>query len=144
MKKNLILVAGVLVFASIYVVFFTGWFKPKIIQISYSSRSGAAGRGAATPLMFNLGEHYELTDVKVISVAESQTNANPRPLWHLVSDGSDSVSHFSYGEPIEGMDPAVAGTTSEPLQPGITYRILVTAGRAKGQHDFQAGAVAAK
>ena len=31
----------------------------------------------------------------------------------------------------------VAGMSPEPLQSGVTYRLLVTAGSAKGQHDFE-------
>ena len=38
------------------------------------------------------------------------------------------------------MDPAVEGSRPEPLQPGVTYRLFVAAGKIKGQHDFQIGA----
>jgi hypothetical protein len=37
------------------------------------------------------------------------------------------------------MDSAVAGARPEPLQPGVNYRIFITAGKAKGQHDFHIG-----
>jgi hypothetical protein len=35
------------------------------------------------------------------------------------------------------MDPAVAGSRPEPLQPDVTYRLFVAAGKVKGQLDFQ-------
>ena len=38
------------------------------------------------------------------------------------------------------MNPAVEGTRAEPLQPGVMYRIFLTAGKIKGQLDFHIGA----
>src|SRR4051812_16605737 len=104
MKKNLFLIAIVLAFAAVYIVFFTDWLKPKTILISHTSRT--LGRAAsAAPMMFGLDQEYELTDVKVVPLTAWQTNKNVQPIWHLVSDGSDSISHFVYGETIGGMDP---------------------------------------
>jgi hypothetical protein len=137
-KKNLILIGLVFAAAAAYVVFFTNWFQPRIIQLAHTSRS--FGRGGSNPLAFSLGDFYELTEVKVISIAEFQTNKLALPLWHLVSDsGSDSVDHFSYGENIPGMDPAIEGSRPEPLKLGVAYRLFVTAGKARGQHDFYIG-----
>ena len=91
-------------------------------------------------MFFALDNDYSLTEVKVVPLAALQTNKLAQPIWHLVSDsGSDDVSHVSYGEKINGMDPAVAGAQPEPLQPGVMYRLFVAAGRAKGQLDFQLG-----
>jgi hypothetical protein len=137
MKKNLFLVGIVLVLAVVYVFFFTSWFQPKIIQISHTSRPLG---GRAAQLAFGLGGDYELTEVKVVPLADWQADKNAQPLWHLVSDGSDDVNHFFYGENIGGMDPDVDGAKPQPLQPGVTYRIFVAAGRARGWHDFQIGA----
>jgi len=142
-KKNIILIGLVIVLAGIYAVFFTDWFKPKVIHISHTSRLARTGRTGATaiPITFGLGEDYSLTEVEVVPLAALQTNKLAQPVWHLVSDeGSDDVNQFSYGEKINGMDSAVAGSQPEPLQSGITYRLIVTAGKAKGQHDFQLGA----
>ena len=145
MKKNLFLIAIVLALGAVYVSFFTDWFKPQIIQISHTSRSFGGNRGGSTvPMMFGLDQEYELTEVKVVPLKEWQADKNAQPIWHLVSDGSDTINHFAYGENIGNMDPAVNGTRPKPLEPGVTYRIFVTAGKAAGWHDFTPGAVAAK
>ncbi len=142
-KKNYALIAIALVFAAVYIVFFTDWFRAKTINISHTSRLIRAARnGASTGRMFfDLGDYYSLTEVKVIPLAALQTNKLAQPVWHLVSDeGSDDVRQFFYGENIRGMDPAVEGSRPEPLQSGVTYRLFVAAGKTKGQHDFQLGA----
>ena len=142
-KKNLILIAVALILAGVYIVYFTGWFQPKTIQISHTSRPVRSARtgSAATRLNFGLGDYYSLTEIKVVPIAALQTNKLAQPVWHLVSDsGSDDVNLFFYGEKINGMDPAVEGARPEPLQPGVTYRLFVAAGKIKGQHDFQLGA----
>lgn len=138
MKKNLFLVGIVLVLAIVYVIFFTSWFQPKIIVVSHTTRP--SGRGSGTQLAFSLGADYELTEVKVVALAEWQTDKDAQPLWHLVSDdGSDDINHFFYGENINGMDPAIEGARPQPLQPNVKYLLLVTAGKYKGQHEFQIG-----
>jgi hypothetical protein len=138
-KKIYILIAIALVLATVYVAYFTHWFRAKTIQISHTSRP--ARPGATTDLLlFGLDDYYSLTDVKIVPLDALQTNKFAEPVWHLVSDeGSDDVQVFSYGANIPGMDPAAAGARPEPLQKGVTYRLSVTAGRAKGQLDFQLG-----
>jgi hypothetical protein len=139
-KKDFMLIGLVLVLAAIYAVFFTDWFRTKTILISHTSRSMRVG-AATGRIIFGLGDYYSLTEIKVVPLAALQTNKFAQPVWHLVSDeGSDDVNHFVYGQKINGMDPAVAGTRAEPLQPGVTYRLFVAAGKIKGQHDFQVGA----
>ena len=44
---------------------------------------------------------------------------------------------FFYGQRIPGLKPEVAGAHAQPLQTNVTYRLFVTAGSAKGQHDFE-------
>ena len=46
------------------------------------------------------------------------------------------VSDFTYGCSIGGMQPAVPGAAPDPLEPGVTYRLLVEAGPLKLQDDF--------
>ncbi|HTR40324.1 MAG TPA: hypothetical protein VMH87_01745 [Pseudomonadales bacterium] len=137
-KKNIFLISFVVVLAGIYLVFFTHWFQPRVMQISHTSRP-EGGRDSVR-MTFGLGDYYELTDVKVVPLDEFKKNPDTPCLWHLVSDdGSDSINMFSYGENIGGMDPAVAGSEPAPLQSGVRYRLLVTAGRLKAQHDFYFG-----
>jgi hypothetical protein len=142
-KKNFMLVGFALVLAAVYVIYFTDWFRPQTIQIFNTSRPARTG-AAANPLIFGLGDYYSLTEIKVVPLAALQTDKLAQPVWHLVSDeGSDDVKQFFYGQRIRGMDPAVEGTRPDPLQPGVIYRLFVTAGKARGQHDFHIGAVPA-
>jgi hypothetical protein len=142
-KKNFMLVGFALVLAAVYVIYFTDWFRPQTIQIFNTSRPARTG-AAANPLIFGLGDYYSLTEIKVVPLAALQTDKLAQPVWHLVSDeGSDDVKQFFYGQRIRGMDPAVEGTRPDPLQPGVIYRLFVTAGKARGQHDFHIGAAPA-
>jgi hypothetical protein len=159
-KKNFFLFGLVLVMAGIWVVFFSHWFDRQSIGIvtasrPVSARSGArtgaraglrSGARATTPaaptiaLFFGLDDYFELTEIKVVPVAALQTNPMALPVWHLVGDPcSDSIKSFSYGQTVEGMVPAVTGLQPEPLQPGVIYRVFVTDGKLKGQHDFHIG-----
>ena len=141
-KKNYILIAGVLVLAAVYAVYFTDLFRPKTIEISHTSRPvrTTTTGPAPTQLFFGLNGSYSLTEVRVVPLAALQTDKLAQPVWHLVSEeGSDDVNQFVYGQKISGMDSAVEGLRPEPLQPGVTYRLFVSAGRAKGQHDFHIG-----
>ncbi|MCX8107834.1 MAG: hypothetical protein N3G20_03425, partial [Verrucomicrobiae bacterium] len=77
-------------------------------------------------------------EVKVIPVDAMKTNKNPRPVWHLVSkSGSPPLKGLAYGQPIRGMKSVLDKVGAEPLQPGITYRLLIRAGRARGELDFR-------
>ena len=49
------------------------------------------------------------------------------------------MEYFAYGQNIPGMNPAVPGTPPDPLEAHVIYRLLVRAGSAKGQCDFQLG-----
>jgi hypothetical protein len=166
MKKNWLLIIVAVILAIVYAVYFTDWFQPKIIHIT--SANGRVARTVRTvrasnpslfamlgnlinasananddsttvPVIFKLGRPYKLKDLKVVALAEWQTNKNCLPLWHLVA-AANSVAitrPFYYGDNLRGMKPEVPGLRARPLQPGVTYRIFVTDGSAKGQHDFQ-------
>jgi hypothetical protein len=153
-KKNLMLIGFTLVLAVVYAVYFTDWFRPKTIHISNTSRSvrafrGFRGRGvqpspATTELFFGLKDDYELTELKVVPLAALKTNKLAQPVWHLVGNpSSEPINVLVYGQNISGMNPAVAGSRAEPLQPGVTYRIFITDGKIKGQQDFHIGAAPA-
>jgi len=147
--KNFILVGCVFALAVVYAFYFTDWFQPKTIHISSTSRPVRSVRSfrAAQPaspetteLFFRLNDEYELTEIKVVSLAALKTNKLAQPVWHLIGDpSSDSIDLFVYGQKIDGMNPAVEGTRAEPLQPGVMYRIFLTAGKIKGQLDFHIG-----
>jgi len=139
------MVGTLVVLAGLYICFFTDWFKPKIIHITSASRvnrmrpaRNAAGADVI-PVTFSLAPQYKLSEITVVPLAAWQTNKLVLPLWHLVADtNAPTIKLFVYGQRIRGMKPALPGSHAEPLQPDVTYRLFVTAGSAKGQHDFQA------
>ena len=142
-KKNWALIFVALVLAVVYVVYFTDWFRPKVIVIHSASRETRNERrpGARAPLVvpvtFGFEKDWKLTGLEVVELSAWQTNHDIAPLWHLTtSSNSIPIKMFRYGQWIRGMKPAVAGTRAEELQPGVTYRLFVTAGSAHGQHDF--------
>jgi hypothetical protein len=144
-KKNWLMMIVLVGIAGVYVFYFTDWFKPKIIHITSTnartSRTSRANADSTTvPILFKLGWPYKLTDLKVVALDEWQTNKDCLPLWHLIAD-TNSVPierPFIYGQRIPGMKPEVPGLRAQPLQPGVKYRLFVTNGSAKGEHDFQA------
>jgi hypothetical protein len=132
------LVAVALVLAGVYAVYFTSWFRSQTIQISHTSRPGRVAGTA--PLNFSLRVPYKLTEIKVVSLAEWQTNHGVPPVWHMVSDSNSApVTFFTYGQRIRGMKPAFAGEQAQPLEANVAYRLFVTAAKIKGQHDFEIG-----
>ena len=144
-KKNWLLTVALIALAGVYVFYFTDWFKPKTIHISHTSRAfrprfgnTPAASQAQIPLTFGVEPQCMLTEIKVVPLAAWQSNQNILPLWHLVaSTNAEPVKMFFYGQRIRGLKPEVPGGHAEPLQTNVTYRLFVTAGKAKGQHDFE-------
>jgi hypothetical protein len=143
-KKQTWLIAALVVVATVYVCFFTNWFKPKTIKIFDTSRHlvDRPRRGRGNPdlpyVLFGLEGRFKLTEIKVVPLASFQTNSETPPVWHLVSDSnSPPVQQFVYGQRIRGMKPAFSGAEPEDLQTNVMYRLIVSAGRIKGQHDFE-------
>ena len=144
-RKSWILIGFALALAIAYAVFFTNWFKPGAIKIYHLTRpTGFAMRtrrdAPAPPITFGLEGSYKLTEIKAVPLAEWQTNQHALPIWHLVSDSNSvPVKFFVYGQRIRGMKPAVPGARPQPLQPNVACRLFVTAGKARGRHDFEIG-----
>jgi hypothetical protein len=139
-KNNVLMVVLALGLATIYVVWFTDWFRPKTIYIFYTDRNmhHAEPRGNALPnLIFGVRPKARFTDLKVVSVNEFETNKAATPLWHLISDSNSApVASFYYGQHLEGMRPAIQGVRAEALETNVPYRMFITAGSVKGQRDF--------
>ena len=115
------------------------WSGGNKIKVHHRSRPAGAydGRSTLQPLFFAFDRSLKLTSLRVIPISEIQTNKYPHPIWHLISkSNSIPVSDFTYGCSIRGMQPAVPGATPDPLEPGVTYRLLVEAGPLKLQDDF--------
>jgi len=143
--KNWLTLAFLAVLAVVYAVWFTNWFRSDTVAICHTMRERSQQirpqpGGAMPSLMFGLNRQLKLAELRVVPLAAWQTNHNVLPLWHLVSDSNSvPVKVFSYGQFIRGMKPAVIGTRAQPLEPQVTYRLIVTAGRISGQHDFHLG-----
>lgn len=128
-KKSWSLVTVAVVLGLCYVIYFTDWFKPKLIHISYTKRTGH--------VQFALGQAYQLTSIKVIPVLALESNKYALPVWELKSDSNSVPTKlFSYGQRIRGMKPAVANERPEPLEAGTVYRLFVEAAGRKAEHDF--------
>jgi hypothetical protein len=140
---TLILLAAVL--GGIYVVFFSDWFGGRNIQIIPQIRPArnAEAATAVYPVSFTLDDRYKLTRVRVVELAALLSNRNATAVWDLrVLSNAPPVQGFIYGTAPEGLGPAKTGAAAEPLEPYVTYRLLLEAGRAKGSVDFQTQGIA--
>jgi hypothetical protein len=145
-KKQWFLLAVFILLAAVYVCAFTNWGRHPAIQISHaaSSKPNANVRPRMrnssvnqSVVRFNLDRSYELTEIKVVRLADWQTNQFTFPLWHLISDSNAiPTRRFNYGAAIRGMKPVVPRTRPQPLETNVSYRLFLTAGPARGQHDF--------
>ncbi|MEO5804158.1 MAG: hypothetical protein ABIR24_11575 [Verrucomicrobiota bacterium] len=140
-KRNIALILLLLALGVIYVFKFTSVFEKSSIQIISSVRP-KIGRGKKTmenAVTFSLDNKYELTSLKVIEEREFKTNKYPHAIWHLISESnSEPTNLIIYGIPVNGMKPEVAKVKPEPLQPKVSYVLLLEAGKLKGQTTFQA------
>lgn len=140
-KKNLCLISIAILLAAIYVAFFTEWFKPQTVKIFHTSRNLRVRNpqtGALPGLIFGINRQLKLTDIRVVPLTALQTNLNSLPVWHLVSDSNSvPVKSFFYGQFIRGLKPAVPGSRPQPLETNVGYRLIVEAGKIKGEHDFE-------
>lgn len=140
-KKNLCLIGIAVLLAAVYVAFFTEWFKPQTVKIFHTSRNlrvRNAQTGAQPGLIFGINRQLKLTDIKVVPLTALQTNQNNLPVWHLVSDSNSvPVKSFFYGQFIRGLKPAVPGSRPQALETNVTYRLIVEAGKVRGEHDFE-------
>jgi hypothetical protein len=142
MTKFLIGVA--LILAAIYVIYFTDLFRSQTMQIFPTIRPTQAssiprdpGMVPVFPVAFALDGNYPLNLVKVFVEEDYKTNKYPTPLWHLVSEmGSPPQKSIIYGLPIKNMKPAIPRARPQPLQPKISYLMVVESGKIRGMTNF--------
>jgi hypothetical protein len=144
-RKTWFLLSFALFLGSLYLYYFTDWLNPPRIQIIKSDRVLRQLRPgqAVYPVAFLLNGKYHLTTVRVYAADDlAVRKKNPQPLWDLkpAKKSGPPIKGFIYGRPIPGMQPATTNRWARPLEPGTKYHLLVQAGRAKGEMDFQATA----
>jgi hypothetical protein len=140
-KNTWVLVALAAFLGGVYAYYFTDWINTPAIQIIKADRPFRSPRSNAGvfPVSFTLDGKYELTDVSVYVASVYGTNRQATPLWHLVSPkGSEPSKGFIYGRPIPGMRPANTNVPPMKLVTGLKYRLIVKAGRARGEKEFEA------
>jgi hypothetical protein len=133
------LVAIVVVLLAIGVYQCIDWITPPSIQIVPQIRPPRNGQEESDlyQVTFELDKKYQLTSVKVDSVAALATNKNASPVWQLTTQSNSAPQKgFLYGMNIPGMRPA-PGLANQPLLPAQEYRLLVVAGRSKGEVRFK-------
>jgi hypothetical protein len=144
-QKEYFLIGLAVVLGGLYAIFFVHWSQPRTVAIEHTlrpSREMGGSRGAVishgATVCFKLPDgKTRINSLRVVSVAELQTNKYPHALWHLVSkNGSKPTDGFAYGFPLAGMTPDLPGSRPEELQPGVTYRLLIQTPTLKGEHDF--------
>jgi hypothetical protein len=139
-KKPWLPIAILVVVGGLFIYLNRDWFQRRPIQIShrlYRFAGRFGGGGSPTPVMFEFDRRLKLTSIKIVSVADAQTNKYPQPLWYMItSSNSVPTKGFVYGMNVPGMHSAVKGATADPLDPSQKYRLLVEAGSLKAQHDF--------
>jgi hypothetical protein len=139
-SKQTVLVLTAIVLAGVYVYFFTDWINTPHIQIIAQTRP-IQPRGPVAkvyPVSFLLDGKYKLRSVKVVPLAAFETNKFTPPSWQLIAYTNVPLTEgFLYGQRIPGMRPWMTNAQPQRLEANTAYRLLVVAGRAKGQVDFR-------
>jgi hypothetical protein len=142
-NKNVLLFATLIVLGGIYIWKFTDWFNKPEIAISPRIRFGSADRRSSSSpgeiqVSFSFDTKVQLTEVKVFSVAEMETNKYPHAVWHLFSESNSvPVKGLLYGQNITGMKPKIPKMKAEPLKPQNKYRLIIEAGKYSGKAEFE-------
>lgn len=145
-KRLWAMLAAVPILGLVYVHYFTDWLSPAPIEVIPSVRAILPRKAYNTaekefagvyPVIFNFDGSFELTSIRVEEAAPAE-GQSPKVLWHVKSrKGSHPVKAVLYGRDLENMD-IVPGSPNPPatLQGGKQYRVLIEAGRRRGQATF--------
>lgn len=139
-NKTLALLAIAALLAGVYAYYFTDWVKRPAIQIISQIRPGSPSPAnpAVCTVAFTLDGEYPLKSLKVSAVDPRNPKRVGLPIWHLISDSNSMpIQGLIYGLPIAGMKAANTNRPAQPLEPEVTYRLFLEAGKAKGQKDFR-------
>jgi hypothetical protein len=145
--KQWMLIALAVVLAGTSIYLNRDWFASDDIHIMYRSVAGRQAMSprrqarpqATNPLYFGFDRKLKLTAVKVVALADLETNKYPHALWDLTTESNSVPTRgFFYGASIPGMRPSFKGAAPEPLQPEGCYRLFIEAGSKKAFRDFLA------
>lgn len=142
-KKTVILISTAVLLGASYFYFFSDRFNQASIQIIPQIRPSRPMKSlvpdvSVYPVSFTFDKEYRFTSVKVVTVAEAKNTKFPIPVWHLISDSNSvPLRGLQYGVAPRGMKPATPNLRPEPLLPKVAYRLLVQAGKLKGEIDFK-------
>jgi len=143
-RNGIVLSAIAVLLAAVYVFYFTDAFTKQTIQIIPQvrpNRVSAIPRADEStivyPVSFALDGKYQITSVKVVAADDLKTNKYPEALWHLISDSNSlPTKSFLYGQKIPGMKSSSPRARPQPLQPNISYTLMIQAGKAQGRTNF--------
>lgn len=145
-KKNfIVLAASFLAVAAFYFYLYRDSFHKEHIQISHTIRPTTwalthpndSSDQPTRSVSFGFEHSYKLTSVKVLVVAELETNKYAHPVWDLISESNSvPMKGIVYGMHIRGMHPSVKGARPAELASNVPYRLIVEAGNMTGEHDF--------
>ena len=136
-KKELTWIAVVVALIGLSLWLNRGQFAKEQMVINPSLRPARRADATVWPVFFALNNDFKLTSVKVIPFNGDKFDPMGLPAWQLISDSNSVPTRaFRYGQPIQGMKPALKDVKPDPLQPGVTYRLLVEAGSVKASADF--------
>lgn len=137
MTRNIVLFSILAILVGLYVVYFTDLFSKPTISISARPRSARTANSPGT-VSFSFDRRCELTEIKVVNVAEFETNKYARAYWHMITDTKSApLKGIMYGENVKGMKPKIPNTKPEPLEAGQKYRLFIQAGKLRGEVDFE-------
>jgi len=123
-------------------------FDPRLIQQDERTNVGQAKPESLRPLPTTREDAF--TDIgpegesSVNGQAVRPTTGPDLDTEPIVRMGLHEIIHRAVANnhdvKVAAYQPAIEGARPEPLQPGVIYRLFVTAGKIRGQHDFQLGA----
>ncbi|MFO1478236.1 MAG: hypothetical protein U1F98_16500 [Verrucomicrobiota bacterium] len=141
--RNTALILIVLALAGLSVYLNLDRFRRDSIQIGHRfehPRGALARRFGPTNtnvLIFILNAAVPLKSVRVIADRPGEKTSDAHTLWELLSDSNSvPVKDVVYGRMIPGMRAGATGKTAEPLEPGVKYKLLLTSGSRKAEHEF--------
>jgi hypothetical protein len=136
-KKDVTWILVLVALIGVSILFNRDRFAKEQMIINPSLRPARRADAAVWPVFFALNDDFRLTSVEVIPFDGDKFNPLGRPVWHLVSDSNSVPTRaFRYGQPIQGMKPALKGVRPEPLEPDVLYRIRVEAGNVAATTNF--------